>query len=257
MTGGLYMWGPFDPVYGLLLPGLAFLFALITQARVKSTFSRFSGVTTRSGMTGAEVAELLLKSRGITDVRVEPTHGFLSDHYDPRSKTLRLSEAVYAGRSVSALGVAAHETGHALQHADAYAWLNFRSTMVPVVSVMSRLGSWLLPFGMALTFWFGRSAHGGPPNPLGLGFLYCAAIGLAAVVVFSLVTLPVEIDASQRAMRLLGGAGVLVGEEVDGARAVLRAAAWTYVASASAAIVELLRVLSLIAMANNRGRNSR
>jgi len=256
VIGGMYMWGPFDPVYGLLLPGIAFLFALITQARVKSTFSRFSGVTTRSGMTGAEVAGLLLQSRGITDVRVEPTHGFLSDHYDPRTKTLRLSEAVYAGRSVSALGVAAHETGHALQHADAYAWLNFRSTMVPVVSVMSRLGSLLLPFGVLLTFMLGRSAEGGA-SPLGLAFLYCAALGLAAVVIFSLITLPVEIDASQRAMQLLGGAGVLVGAELDGARAVLRAAAWTYVASASAAIVELLRVLSLIAMANNRDRNSR
>lgn len=257
MIGGPFLWGPFDPVYGLLLPGIAFAFALYTQWRVKSAFSKYQDVGTRSGLTGAEVAGLLLQSRGIHDVRVEPTRGFLSDHYDPRTKTLRLSETVYSGRSVASLGVAAHETGHALQHADAYAWLNFRSTMVPVVSVMSRLGTWLLPFGVILTFWVGRSSHGGGPNPLGLGFLYCAAIGLAAVVVFSLVTLPVEIDASQRAMRLLGGAGVLVGEELDGARVVLRAAAWTYVASAAAAIVELLRILSLIAMANNRGRNSR
>ncbi len=256
MIGGPFFYGPIDPVYGLLLPLIAVAFALIAQARVKSAFKRFEGVGTRAGITGAEVAKLLLQSRGIADVRVEPTSGFLSDHYDPRTKTLRLSEAVYAGRSVSALGVAAHETGHALQHADAYAWLNFRSTMVPVVSVMSRLGPILFSIGCALTFWFARSRHGDGPNPLGLALLYGAAIGMAAVVVFSLVTLPVEIDASQRAMRLLGGAGVLVGEELDGARVVLRAAAWTYVASAATAIVELLRILSLIALAKG-DRNSR
>jgi Zn-dependent membrane protease YugP len=247
--------GPIDPLYGLLLPAIAFVFALIAQARVKSAFGRFADVTTRSGLTGAEVAELLLRSRGITDVTVEATQGFLSDHYDPRTKTLRLSEAVYAGRSVSALGVAAHETGHALQHADGYAWLNFRSNMVPVVGFMSRIGPWLLSIGTILTFYVYRRT--GTPSPIGLGVLYAAAIGMAMVVVFSLVTLPVEIDASQRAMRLLDGAGVLVGEEVDGAGTVLRAAAWTYVASAAAALVELLRVLSLIRMASGNDRSSR
>lgn len=246
--------GPIDPVFGLLLPAIAFIFALFAQARVKSAFSRFSGVTTRSGLSGKEVAELLLRSRGITDVTVEATGGFLSDHYDPRSKTLRLSEENYDGRSVAALGVAAHETGHALQHADGYAWLNFRSTMVPVVTFMSKIGSILLPLGLILTFAVTRN---GVPAPVGLGMLYAAAIGLAAVVVFSLVTLPVEIDASQRAMRLLEGAGVLVGEEVDGARTVLTAAAWTYVASAAAAIIELLRVLSIIRMVSGRDRDSR
>ena len=246
--------GPIDPIYGLLLPGIAFLFALFAQARVKSAFSRFASVATRSGLSGAEVAELLLRSRGITDVTVESTSGFLSDHYDPRARTLRLSEEVHDGRSVSAIGVAAHETGHALQHADGYAWLNFRSTMVPVVSVMSRLGSWLLLPGMLLSVYSWRSA--GNPSSVGLSMLYIAAIGLAAVVVFSLVTLPVEIDASARAMRLLDGAGILVGEEIEGARTVLTAAAWTYVASAAAAIVELLRVLSLIRMLSGRDRNS-
>jgi Zn-dependent membrane protease YugP len=246
--------GPIDPIYGLLLPAIAFLFALVAQARVKSAFGRFEKVATRSGLSGAEVAELLLRSRGITDVTVEATDGFLRDHYDPRSKTLRLSAAVYGGRSVAALGVAAHETGHALQHADGYAWLNFRSNLVPVVGFMSRIGTILLPIGMAVTYFTYRS---GAPSQLGLGLLYGAAIGLAAVVVFSLVTLPVEIDASQRAMRLLDGAGVLVGEEVDGAATVLRAAAWTYVASAAAAIVELLRILSIIRMVSGRDRNSR
>jgi uncharacterized protein len=249
-----WYYGPINPVYGLVLPGIAFLFALFAQARVKSAFGRFNSVTTRSGLSGSEVAELLLRSRGITDVKVEATGGFLSDHYDPRSKTLRLSEEVHDGRSVSALGVAAHETGHALQHADGYAWLNFRSTMVPVVSFMSRIGTILLPIGLLLTF---LVSPRGQPSQAGLGLLYGAAIGLAAVVVFSLVTLPVEIDASARAMRLLEGAGVLVGPEVDGARTVLTAAAWTYVASAAAAIVELLRVLSLIRMAQGRDRDSR
>jgi hypothetical protein len=193
-------------------------------------------------MSGGEVAELLLRSRGISDVRVEPTRGFLTDHYDPRHKTLRLSESVYASRSIAALGVAAHETGHALQHADAYAWLAFRSRMVPVVTIASRLGMLFLPLGTILAF----------TSQFGVSLLWIAAVGLAAVVVFSLVTLPVEIDASRRALRLLGGAGILEGAELDGAAKVLRAAAWTYVASAAAAIVELLRVLSHIAAARHR-----
>ena len=129
-----------NPIYGIWLPLAAMLFAMAMQARVQSTFRRFAQIATRSGLTGAEVAELLLRSRGISDVQVEQVGGFLSDHYDPRTKTLRLSPPVFAGRSIAALGVAAHETGHALQHADAYAWLNLRSRMVPVVSIGSKLG---------------------------------------------------------------------------------------------------------------------
>lgn len=238
-----------NPILGFWLPIAAFLFAIITQSRVHSTFKRFSSMTTRSGLTGAEVAELLLRSRGITDVRVEATRGFLSDHYNPFEKTLRLSEAVHGSRSVAALGIAAHETGHALQHADSYAWLNLRSRMVPAVSALSRLGSMLLPIGMILLI-FTRSQ-----SPFAITLLWGAAVGLAAVVAFSLVTLPVEIDASRRALKLLGNAGILVEGEMPGARAVLNAAAWTYVAAAAAAIIELLRVLAILSAAG-RGRSS-
>ncbi len=244
-----YFLPPGDPLFTLWLPLAAFAFALAMQARVQGAFKRYSRVPTQSGMSGAEVAELLLKARGIDDVRVEAARGFLTDHYDPTSKTLRLSEPVYAGRSVAALGIAAHETGHALQHADAYVWLGLRSKMVPAVSVLSRMGTLLLPIGLLLSC-FVRSSFG-------VTLLYGAAVGLAGVVVFSLVTLPVEIDASRRAMRLLGNAGVLVGDEITGARKVLGAAAWTYVASAAAAIVELLKILAIIAASGGRQRSSR
>jgi Zn-dependent membrane protease YugP len=237
-----------NPILGIWLPLLAFVLALVAQARVMGAFRRFSKVPTRSGLSGAEVAELLLRSRGIEDVKVEPSHGMLTDHYDPTTRTLRLSEGVYQSRSVAALGIAAHETGHALQHADAYVWLGMRSRMVPAVSVLSRLGVYLLPIGMMIVVFSGAQ--------FGVTLLWGAAIGLAAVVLFSLITLPVEIDASRRAMKLLGNAGVLVGDEVTGARKVLNAAAWTYVASAAAAIVELLRVLAVIA-AQGRHRDSR
>ncbi len=236
-----------NPIYGIWLPLAAFTFAIITQSRVQSTFARFSRVTTRSGLTGAEVAELLLRSRGIHDVQVEATHGFLTDHYDPRAKTLRLSESVFGGRSVAALGVAAHETGHALQHADGYAWLMLRTRMVPAVSLVSKLGMFVMPIGMAVMYFSGGRS--------GASILVVAAIGLAAAVLFSLVTLPMEIDASRRALRLLGGSGVLVADEVDGARKVLSAAAWTYVASAAAAIVELLKILAILSGSRSRSRD--
>ena len=237
-----------DPILGVFLPLAAFLFAIFTQMRVRSAFRRYSRIPTRAGLSGAEVAELLLRSRGIGNVRVETARGFLGDHYDPTSRTLRLSEGVYNGRSVAAMGIAAHETGHALQHADAYAWLGLRSRMVPVVSIASRVGTILMPIGIVLAL-MARSETG-------ILLLWGAAVGLAAVVLFSLVTLPVEIDASRRAMKLLGNAGVLVGDEVTGARAMLGAAAWTYVAAAAAAIVELLRILAIIAAAGGRNRSS-
>ncbi|MBM4016125.1 MAG: zinc metallopeptidase [Planctomycetes bacterium] len=233
-----------NPLFHLWLPLAAAALALLAQARVKSTFARWSRTATRSGLTGAEVAELLLRSRGIADVRVEPVRGLLSDHYDPRSRTLRLSEQVYGSRSIAALGVAAHEAGHALQHADAYAWLTLRSRLVPVVAIGSTIGGWLFPIGVMVAL--------ASQNAFGQMLLFVAALGFAAVVLFSLVTLPVEIDASRRALSLLSNSGVLVGAEQDGARAVLRAAAWTYVAAAAAAIVELLKVLALLAQTRRR-----
>lgn len=202
------------------------------QGRVQSTFHRWAQVPARMGRTGADVARLLLDARGLHDVKVERTEGFLSDHYDPSSKTLRLSEATHDSPSVAALGVAAHEAGHALQHADAYAWLGFRSAVVPVVS----FGNRMLPF-LAMLAMFGMFT--GPGGPGLLAYIFVAV--LAAVALFALITLPVEFDASKRAMATLGGAGILQGEELDGARQVLGAAAWTYVAGAISALFQLVQ----------------
>lgn len=207
-----------------------FVFSLWAQSRVRRAFERFSRVPTRSGLDGARVARALLDAAGLSDVRVEKVSGYLTDHYDPRSKTLRLSEATYASNSVAAVGVAAHEAGHALQHRDGYAPLQFRSAIVPVVA----LGSRMLPILMILAL-LGAFVGSGP-GVIGLLFLGV----LFAIAVFSLVTLPVEFDASRRALAVLEGGGVLVGDELDGARHVLRAAAFTYVAAAAAALWELL-----------------
>lgn len=206
----------------------ALLIALWAQMRVKSTFAEFARVGSRSGLTGAEVARLLLRARGLPDVQIERSKGFLSDHYDPRTRTLRLSEATHDSRSVAAIGVAAHETGHALQHADGYTPLQFRSTVVPAVS----LGSKALPFLVLLAVLGGAFHSGGL-----LAWLVVSILGM--VVLFSLVTLPVEYNASARALALLENGGVLTVDEMGGARKVLDAAALTYVAAAIAAVLEM------------------
>ena len=226
-------------------PIVGAMIALWAQGKFRSTYQRYLKVPTQNGMTGADVARLILQSRGLQDVQVEEAKGLLTDHYDPRDRTLRLSEANFRGKSIAAVGVSAHEAGHAIQHADGYVWLQLRSSMVPLVSIGSRLAGILIPIGILLTFLMRSS--------IGVPLLTVAAYGLAAVVVFSLITLPVEIDASVRASRILGNTGILVGEERDGANKVLRAAAYTYVASAAVAILELVRVLMMLAMA--RGRN--
>jgi Zn-dependent membrane protease YugP len=207
------------------------LLSLWAQQRVQSTFRRFAEVPSRFGRTGAQVARLLLDARGLQDVKVERVGGFLSDHYDPTAKTLRLSEATHDSPSVAAIGVAAHEAGHALQHADAYRWLGFRSVVVPVVSISSKV----LPIVMMLVI-FGMFAGGQPGL---LGWIMLGLLGVIAL--FTLITLPVEFDASRRALVTLDGAQILQGEELTGARKVLDAAALTYVAAAIAAVFELVR----------------
>ena len=213
-----------DPMYILFsLP--AILLALFAQARVKANFAKFSKVATMRGVTGAQVARSLLDSKGLQQVKVERAQGFLSDHYDPRTKVLRLSPAVYDSHSVAAAGIAAHEMGHALQDAHNYAPLGLRSVMVPSV----RLGSWAGP----ILFFIGYL----------LSFTGLAWFGLAlfaATVVFALVTLPVEFDASRRAKLLLVNQGVLASQEMLGVNKVLNAAALTYVAGALQAISTLL-----------------
>lgn len=220
----------FDPLYLLFaLPGL--LLALWAQSRVSSAFNTYSRVRTMRGVTGAEVARSLLQANGIYDVSVEETNGFLSDHYDPRGKVLRLSPQVYRTPSVAAAGIAAHEMGHALQHAQGYVPLQVRSAIVPAVQFGSSLAPWIILAGFFLRL-----------TPLA----WLGVILFGASVVFSLVTLPVEIDASRRAKQLLVSQGVLIGDEVKGVNKVLDAAALTYVAAAVSAIGTLLYYVLLL-----------
>src|SRR3954471_16726660 len=205
----------FDPIYFLFaLPGLAL--SLWAQFKVKSTFRRYSQVPARSGMSGAEAARELIRRRGVEGVRVEATPGTLSDHYDPFNKVLRLSQDVYAGRSLAALGVAAHEAGHAIQHAQAYGPLKFRSLLVRPANLGSNLGVILTGIGLMLQ----------ASSLTLIGILL-----FSAAVLFPLVTLPVEFDASRRAVIALRELGMVTSEESNGAKAVLDAAAWTYVAA--------------------------
>ncbi|MHB1345109.1 MAG: zinc metallopeptidase [Thermoleophilia bacterium] len=217
----------------LLLP--AFVLSLYAQFRVSSTFKRYSTVRSGRGLTGAAGARLLLDGGGLSHVSIELSEGRLSDHYDPRSKVLRLSPDVANRDSLAALGVAAHEVGHALQDAQGYAPMRARSSLVPVASLGSNLGMILFIAGLFI----GRN-----PLLMNLGILL-----FSAAVLFTLVTLPVEFNASRRALALLNSQGILVANEVDGARKVLSAAGLTYVAAALMAIAQLAR---LILISRNR-----
>lgn len=211
---------------------LAGLFSLWAQFSVRSAFQRYSRVPTRAGLTGAEVARRVLAAGGTEGVRVESVQGFLSDHYDPRKKVLRLSPEVYAGRSVAAFGVAAHEAGHAVQHARRYAPLQFRTIVVPTASLGSSLGMPLIVLGLIVR-WMDLAV-------IGLVFF-------AVVVFFQLLTLPVEFDASRRAVKVLAGSGLVQSaEEERGVKAVLTAAALTYVAAALSGVIWLLHFGSLV-----------
>jgi Zn-dependent membrane protease YugP len=220
-----------DPIW-MLITLVAGGLSLAAQARVKSAFHRFAQVGVRSGMTGAEAALAVAHAGGAHDVTVERHQGFLSDHYDPRSRTLRLSPDVYDGRSISSIAVAAHEAGHAIQHAQAYAWLGMRSALVPVVNIGSRL--WTIPFMIGAFMTAGSGSAG-----IGLMLAGVALFGL--VVLFQLVTLPVEFDASNRAKAVLASTGIVSSrEEAEGVSSVLGAAALTYVAAAAGSIIQLL-----------------
>lgn len=219
-----------DPWYMLVL--IAFIFSMVAQAKVSGTFNKYSKVRNRRGLTGAQVATQMLQNAGIYDVSVQRVAGNLTDHYDPRTKTLRLSQSVYDSASVAALGVAAHETGHAIQHDVGYAPLALRSFFVPLANFGSRLAIPLIIIGFIF------SGGGGPLVTLGILFFSLS-------VAFTLITLPVEFNASHRAIRLLGDDGFLEADEVSGARKVLSAAAMTYVAAAFAAVAQLLRLIAV------------
>ena len=225
-----YGFGYFDPTIWLVLIGV--VISLIAQSMVQGTFHKYESVRSRTGMTGAEAARRLLQSQGIYDVDIRPVGGRLTDHYDPRTKTVNLSEAVYHSTSVSAIGVAAHECGHAMQDNEGYVPLRLRASLVPVVNFGSQLSWPLILIGFLI---------GGAGSTI-------VNIGIwmfTLVVLFQLVTLPVEFNASRRAVQLLDRQGILYGEEVGQTRMVLGAAALTYVAAAATSILQLLRLIIL------------
>lgn len=217
----------FDPLYWVLLLPCMVLSGLCA-IWVRTSFSKWSKVTAKNGMTGAEIAAAILSWNNITDVRIEETQGMLSDHYDPTSKALRLSSQNFHGRSVAAIGVAAHEVGHAIQHARAYVWLTARSKLVPISIVGSNLSWIFLVAGIALQI-------------PGLALVGVVLFGVSTL--FTIVTLPVEFDASARALQTLEDGRILVGDELTGAKRVLRAAASTYVAAAITAVTTLIYFL--------------
>ena len=217
----------FDPLY-LLFMAPAFLVSILAQLWVKGSFSKYSKISSQSGYSGAKAAYSILKKNGIDDVSIEETNGFLGDHYDPRTKSLRLSRNVYRSNSLAAIGVAAHEAGHALQHAQGYLPLHFRSHLVPVASIGSNLAWPLLFIGLFLK---------------SMMMVKWGILLFSGVVLFQLITLPVEFNASRRALAALRTSGLVSEYEIDGSRKVLTAAAMTYVAAAAAAILQLLYFL--------------
>ncbi|MDY3917497.1 MAG: zinc metallopeptidase [Candidatus Limivivens sp.] len=229
--GGYY----FDWTYLLVLAGL--ILSLLAQGKVKSTFAKYSRVRSMSGLTGAQAAQRVLHSAGIYDVSIQRVSGNLTDHYDPRSKVLRLSDSTYGSDSVAAVGVAAHECGHAIQHQKGYGPLVLRSTLVPAANIGSQL-SWPIFFaGLIFSI-----------RPL----LTAGILLFGLAVLFQLVTLPVEINASRRAVTILGETGLVTEKESSGVKKVLTAAALTYVAALASSILQLLR---LIILAGGRRRD--
>ena len=230
MPYSYYYYG-IDPTYILVLIGA--VICMIASARVKSTYNKYSKYRSASGMTGAEAAQRILNTAGIYDVTIQHVSGNLTDHYNPANKTLNLSDSVYGSTSVAAVGVAAHECGHAIQHQKNYVPLTLRATIVPVANLGSTLAWPLILIGLL----FSRNT--------GALFIDIGIICFSFAVIFQLVTLPVEFNASRRALRILGEQGILSESELPYTRKVLQAAALTYVASAASAILQLLRLILL------------
>ncbi len=223
--------------YYLILVVPALLISLLAQVHVKGTFNKYRSVGNSRGMTGADTARHILQANGIHDVQVARVAGELTDHYDPRKKVLRLSESTYSSTSVAAVGVAAHETGHAIQHDVGYGPLALRSTLVPVANIGSTAGPYVAIIGLFL----------GYPVIINIGLLL-----YAAAILFYLVTLPVEFNASKRAVECLDSQNILQKQELHSAKRVLNAAAMTYVASALVAVASFLRLLLLAGNRRNR-----
>lgn len=219
----------FDPTYLLIIIGV--IISLAASSRVKSTYAKYSRVRSVSGLSGAQTAERILHRNGVFDVQIEQVQGHLTDHYDPRKKVLRLSDSVYGSNSIAAIGVAAHECGHAIQHHRSYLPLKIRSALVPVVNFGSAISWPLILIGLLIT----RSQ-----TLIDIGIIL-----FSTAVLFQLVTLPVEFNASRRAVQNLGETGILYGNEINQSKKVLNAAALTYVAAAAASILQLSRIILL------------
>ena len=231
----MFFW---DPTYILfMLPGI--VLTLLAQLWVNSTYSRWSQVASSSGLTGAQAADRLLGQMGMQGVSVEPAQGRLGDHYDPRTKTLRLSPAVGNGQSVAAMAITAHEIGHAQQDAEGYAPMRLRTSLVPAVNIGSTLGIWMIFGGLLLQSFLG--------SQLAVQIAWLGVVFFSGGALFALATLPVELDASRRARQLLQRSGLLTARrEQDGASSVLRAAAFTYIAGLATAILQLLYFISIV-----------
>ncbi|RZM75591.1 zinc metallopeptidase [Leptolyngbya iicbica] len=224
----------FDPIYLVfMVPGV--IATMWAQNKVKGTYRRYSQVPSTMGMTGAQVAQTILNKMGVQGVKVEQVPGELTDHYDPGAKAVRLSQGIYGSTSLAAAAVAAHECGHVLQDVDDYKFMNLRASLVPAVNLGSRLGPILIFAGFMLQLF---------------GLAWVGVILFAAVLLFHVVTLPVEFDASRRALNLIDEYGILQGEENKGAKAVLQAAALTYVATAFTALLNLMYYVLLLLRRN-------
>jgi hypothetical protein len=234
-----------DPLYWLFI-GAGMLLSLWAQFKVKGTFSRFSQVPTRSGLTGAQVAKRILDANNIRDVDIQSVPGALTDHYDPGKRVLRLSQPVYGSRSIAAAGVAAHEVGHAIQHANAYAPLKFRSAWVPVANLGGGISIFVIMAALAM---------GGAATANGRNLALIGILLFATTTVFTLVTLPVEFDASKRALETLERGGLMPADEIAGARKVLSAAALTYLAAFATSLLTLLYWLFRLGFVGGRDRD--
>ncbi|OYQ63149.1 flagellar biosynthesis protein FlgM [Pseudanabaena sp. SR411] len=221
----------FHPSYLILIPGMILMFW--AQQRVKATYEKYADMRSSLGMTGAQVAKTILQRMGIHDVTVEQVAGELTDHYDPSAKAVRLSESVYASSSLAAAAIAAHECGHVLQDVRGYQFMNIRASLVPVANIGANFGPLMVMAGLFLT----------SLGSLSVVFINIGIALFASAILFHIVTLPVEFDASSRALKLIDELGILQGEENLGARKVLNAAAWTYVATAIYAALQLVQLL--------------
>lgn len=234
----------FDPTYLVIVPAL--ILSLWASARVNSTFNKYSQIGSRNGITGAQAARRVLDSHGLYHVQIEYVRGHLSDHYDPSTQTLRLSESVYGNTSTAAIGVACHEAGHAIQHAEEYAPLKLRQAIIPITNIGSRIGMYLFMIGLIISIFAGSGSI------FGMGMAWAGIALFSFTALFQLLTLPTEFNASSRALEEIEHAGILYADEIPSAKKVLSAAAMTYVAALAVSLTQLLRLVLILSRFSNR-----